>query len=459
LRKVRRWEEVQTRSDTPEGVVQQFLLAFWGAEDPAKAVQLLSRHHQQDRFHEENIQEWKRVQRPLRSQMAKVGLDTDIVADMMVVMMQASVEGDDQVGYLVKHRLPNANITAIIVKEGGQYRILDVISGSSSSVGFAGYEVLARVEQGRLAEARRLLDWIRDEISPTGGDDPLAGPLFVRFWRKGEPGSAAAMRQAGCALLLGNKSTAGDAIRFLKSDLQNESDAAARGRLQLALAVAYGQVAQFGELVDIAISLYTRHPTSQIAFSMVCSALTNLGRWDELDRYIETRVQKDARDPDAIRARLLAAVWRGDLEVGRKQEDILRQSGKLEAGDLNNLAWLALVAGKVDERALQTIQEGILQSQSNPNAAFLHTAASIYAEVGKTAEAREVLLQSIDLRGIDEPDGDSWYVLGRIAEDYGEVKAARKMYGRVKKPENPRETLSSTFALAQRRIGQLKDTN
>jgi len=350
-------------------------------------------------------------------------------------------------------------MTAIVVKEDGQYRILDVISGSSSSAGFTGYEVLARVEQGRLAEARRLLDWMRDEISPTGGDDPLAGPLFVRFWRKGESGSAATMREAACALLLGNKSTARDAIRFLKTDLQNESDAAARERLQLALAVAYGQVAQFGDLLEISTALYTKHPASRIAFSMVCSALLQLGRWDDLDRYIEIRLQKDAHDPDAVRARLRAAVWRGDLEVGRKQEDVLRQSGKLETGDLNELAWLALVAGKVDERALQTIQEEILRSQTNPNAAFLHTAASLYAEVGKATEAREVLLQSIELRGIDEPDGDSWYVLGRIAEDYGEVEAAREMYGRVKKPENPLEVLSSTYNLAQRQVGRLKKPN
>ncbi len=459
LGKARHWEEVQTSSDRPEGAVQQFFLAFWGAEDYERVMRLLSRHHHQDRFREENIKGWKRGQRPMRSQMAKAGMDADVVADMLVVMMQPSVEGDDQAGYLVKARLPNTNMTVIVVREDGQCRILDLILGPSSSVGFVGYEVLARIEKGRLPEARRLLDWIRDEINPTGGDDPLAGPLLPRFWRKGEPGSETAMRQAAYALLAENKSTAGDAIPFLNAGLRNESDASARERLQLALAVAYSQVEQFEELLEPATALYSSHPTSQTAFSLLSSALLHLGRWDELDRYIENRLQNDARDPDAIRSRLRAAVWRGDLEIGRRQEDLLRQSGKLEAGDLNDLAWLALVAGKVDQRALQTIQEGVLHSKSSPSAALLHTAASLYAEVGKATEAREVLLQSIELQGGDEPDADSWYVLGRIAEYYDEVGAARDMYGKVKKPENPQEVLSSTYALAQRRIEQLKKLN
>ena len=55
----------------------------------------------------------------------------------------------------------------------------------------------------------------------------------------------------------------------------------------------------------------------------------------------------------------------------------------------------------------------------SPTPTLLHTAASLYAETGKSVEAREVLLQSIALRGDDEPHPNSWYVFGRIAENYG----------------------------------------
>jgi len=111
----------------------------------------------------------------------------------------------------------------------------------------------------------------------------------------------------------------------------------------------------------------------------------------------------------------------------------------------------------VDQRALETVQEGILQSQANPDGALLHTAASLYAEAGKAVEAREVLLQSIAVNGLDEPDSIAWYVLGRIAETYDEAGAAREMYGKVTKPEDLLDLSSSTYALAQRRLALLKN--
>ena len=72
---------------------------------------------------------------------------------------------------------------------------------------------------------------------------------------------------------------------------------------------------------------------------MVSAALTKLGRWDELEKYIATRLEKDPHDPVAIRSRMEVALHKNDLEAGRQQEALLRQSGKLLVGDLNNLAW------------------------------------------------------------------------------------------------------------------------
>lgn len=128
-----------------------------------------------------------------------------------------------------------------------------------------------------------------------------------------------------------------------------------------------------------------------------------MGRWDELEAQVAIRLKKNPHDPAAIRARLRAALDHADLEAGRRQEDLLRQSGRLQVVDLNNLAWLAIVADRVRQIALETLQEGILQSQANPDSALLHTAAALYAEIGKPVEAREVLLQSIDVKGIEEP--------------------------------------------------------
>ena len=141
-----------------------------------------------------------------------------------------------------------------------------------------------------MPEARRLLDWVREEVKPAGGDDPLAGPVFPRFWTKGQEGSAVELRQAAAALLAGDKDTAADAIPLLTAELEKAADAASRHRLQLALAVAYELAKRPKELIESATALAATHPNSIRVFSMIISALKALGRWDDLEGVRDMKV-------------------------------------------------------------------------------------------------------------------------------------------------------------------------
>jgi hypothetical protein len=85
----------------------------------------------------------------------------------------------------------------------------------------------------------------------------------------------------------------------------------------------------------------------------------------------------------------------------------------------------------------------------------LHTLGCAYAEIGKTREAREVLLQSMAARNIDEPTDDFWYAFGRIAEQYGERDIALADYAKVKPPEDASLIYQSSYELAQRRMKAL----
>ena len=80
----------------------------------------------------------------------------------------------------------------------------------------------------------------------------------------------------------------------------------------------------------------------------------------------------------------------------------------------------------------------------------LHTLAAVYAEMGKTTEARQTILQSIELAGKEEPASEDWYVFGRIAENYGEYEAALECYGKVEAPEIPAQ--DSTHRLTANRL-------
>jgi tetratricopeptide (TPR) repeat protein len=83
---------------------------------------------------------------------------------------------------------------------------------------------------------------------------------------------------------------------------------------------------------------------------------------------------------------------------------------------------------------------------------ILHTLACLYAEAGNTKDAREVLLRAMDDWNLTEPNDDVWYVLGRIAEQYGEREIAIADYRKMEKPKEPLAVPTSTWRLAQIRL-------
>ena len=108
-------------------------------------------------------------------------------------------------------------------------------------------------------------------------------------------------------------------------------------------------------------------------------------------------------------------------------------------------------AGRAIVPALGFDQATVLAEGSWP---ALHTLAALYAESGKSLEARTELLKCMDLAGHEEPSSVDWYVLGRIAENYGAAETAIADYKRVDKPQ--RLTPGSTYELAQKRLVALK---
>src|SRR6185436_4274024 len=106
--------------------------------------------------------------------------------------------------------------------------------------------------------------------------------------------------------------------------------------------------------------------------------------------------------------------------------------------------------GQNFERALESARQA--STGSEVKAAALNTLAALYAETGKNLEAREALLSSIDARNREQPTSADWYVLGRIAENYGVRDAAMAAYRRVKKNEKGPATV---WELTEKRLAGL----
>jgi tetratricopeptide (TPR) repeat protein len=184
-----------------------------------------------------------------------------------------------------------------------------------------------------------------------------------------------------------------------------------------------------------------------------CLALRGLGRWSELDRIAEERLIRKPQDLDAMRALVSSGEGRGDFKLARSQGRKVVASGKAEELDLNNLAWDSLFTGSVDDQDVDTAVKAAQMSQDKPG--VLHTLGCVYAEVGKTQEARELLLQAMDKLNLDAPDSNYWYAFGRIAEQYGQRDIAISLYSRVTEPKEPIQVPNSSYRLAQLRLGVL----
>jgi tetratricopeptide (TPR) repeat protein len=102
----------------------------------------------------------------------------------------------------------------------------------------------------------------------------------------------------------------------------------------------------------------------------------------------------------------------------------------------------------VEDDDLALMQRAI---STDKNSSFneIHTLACLYADVGKTKEARELLLRAMDVGGLSEPNEAVWLGFGRIAEQYGLNDLALSLYQRVN--QAPPSFPSSNFSLAQMR--------
>ena len=107
-----------------------------------------------------------------------------------------------------------------------------------------------------------------------------------------------------------------------------------------------------------------------------------------------------------------------------------------------------MLSGNVNQQALDDALAAVKQTKQG-NAACLHTLAAVYAELGKTSEALENLRRAVEVRGERSEEAD-WYVLGRIAEQYGLDEVAAGLYRKV--PAKQDAAADSVYVLAQRRL-------
>ena len=390
------------------------------------------------------------VRHVLHAQASAVGVSPRVMSDLVASVVQSTEDRNGDDGYRVRLTVPGAAKTTYYVAAGpAGLRLV----GSKDSPEAIGRRVLANVDAGRLAEARQWLDWMREEIPLGGGDDPLKGPAFPRLWTKGAQADAGAIR-AAAASLIGMTSASKEALPLLRTAMTAASGEAAKTAAELAYVRASLTAESAENVLAPAQALAARYPDSSQARQLLLSAYIVNEDWKSASDFAGRRLAEDPNDAET--SRLLARSLEEQGKFGEAEILYGKLANSVDGTDLdwNQFGWSALLAGDITAEKITQVQR---DATAHPNLApLLHTLAAMYAETGKTAEAREVILSAMKAWGLDEPSSECWYVFGRIAEQLGVRDAALADYERVKRPDQAKIARQVTYSIAQRRIAQLK---
>ena len=380
-------------------------------------------------------------------------LPDEVILDLGIAFMDLLPEGSDATGYRIRMRakpgLPNnvAGESYFIVRDKDHYA-LAAVKSSSADVGVA---ALHFVQNGELETARAWLNWLREDVTAGGGDDPLSGSGFAAVWPKAKAEATADEIRTAAAILLTADDDYATAAAPLLTAAREKAKEEQRPWIDRALATAYAELDDTPNRLTVARRLIEARPDSPTAFMMLVGALIESGGSAEAQKLAKTRLDKSPKDDAALRALSQLALSGGDFETSSKYLRQLIDQSDATSSDYNNIAWNELFIGKTIDKAIEDARQAtILPGGGWP---ARHTLAALYAENGKSLEARTELLTCMDEAGHEEPSSVDWYVLGRIAENFGAADVAVADYKRVEKPQ--KQVSGSTYELAQKRLTAL----
>ena len=382
------------------------------------------------------------------------GMPVAIQFDQILANLKSSSDGSDATGYRVNFE-PMIDDRFFVIKEDGQYRIGRQTSEKQGKPEQKlASDALDRVNRGDAVGARRLLDQASDAVRSGADDGRYVGALsaFLTGWTKGYSSTPDEIRIAAASLLSGSP----EASRVLPTLLDLRKKVIRedqKSNLDLALVSAYMWAGQPDESLRRAGLMIQQNPTS-IAFEFVLAWVDEIDRPAGFKTFLQKRLDKKPRDEDALRAMANVDKQLGNFERAEAfYRSAVQTARDMRPEDREELVRLALFHDKVTEADLEAARQ---MGPLSLSPAMIRTVAALEAELDRTTQAREMLLQAMSRSGHPQPEPDDWYVIGRIYEAFGERPAAIAAYEKVARPEIRPNRADSMFALAQRRLKALQ---
>jgi tetratricopeptide (TPR) repeat protein len=447
LRKTKKREQIQVPENEPRGVVMHSMF------DALESVEAQKKWIVADERDLEDPEDSEAKAAQVRMSLKNSFLSPDVLIDIGLAAIQFQTDGDEKSGFRIRSRVPagvapQINEAFYVIREKDRY----AIAASDKEAHLIGWNVLRFADAGDVESGRKWLNWTRENISRASGDDSLAGAPFAALWAKDKPTATLEEVRLAAASLMIRKSVSAKSEPILLAAREKATTDDARNAIDSSLFAIYAVRQDATKALEVARRLAAAVPASPTAFNILVSALVRAGKMDEATKLAQSRLEKMPRDVDAVRGLAEVAMSSGDFAASEKYYRQVIDELSPTDSDYNSVAWTALFTAKNFEKAIEDARRATDNGTDNPPA--LHTLAALYAETGKTLEAREVLMKRLDVAGREEPNSDDWYVLGRIAESYGVRDAALAAYKRVEKPKV--DLSGSSYQLAQHRLSTMK---
>ncbi len=441
--------------ENPEDVVKKYLVSLYlsGGKDFSGIKDLVTSDLYSEGTSKESKIGFKQDWLSIRRQSVSSGISIRTILDLLLADMKfrkdTGPNGDCRLKLVQTGLGTNLDSNYYLEKKNGRY----LIAGMDNYTASLGVKINTLVSRGKYDIAEEWLDWyVKDySIFNRNGDEPLYGRPVQRFWKKHRKKTPEIMKYAAAAIMVMDKTTAASGIKVLERGKRLDNSGISGSAFYYALYFGYQTLNELENMYAAAKWLYSNNPESDFAWSSYLDSLVLNGKGEELLSVVPERLEEDPSD--SITINMLMNYYFSQMNF-EKVDEIFKEQISMNRGTArlyNAVAWMDLFKPVPDSRGLEYARTAVNLSNGR-STAILHTLASQYAEAGRCKEARNTLDEVIRLSGNDEPSSDDWYVLGRIAEEYGMTDSAILYYSRVEKPEIESELYNSAYVLARRRL-------
>ncbi|MFM9959965.1 MAG: tetratricopeptide repeat protein [Planctomycetaceae bacterium] len=371
--------------------------------------------------------------------------------DVATLFAASSIEqlGDVRV---VTNEAPQAGTKWFVVREDNELRLLDTLISETALAD----RLLLALEQDRTADARKWFAYLKPRFpkSETGffaKIDPFSDSPFVRLTTAPQPDAESLKIAAAIVAVSGSEFEKSLAILETARAASSETN-----HVQFDRAISWGLLSheRHADALKIIERLEVKFAKKPEVVFRKASCLAKTVGVEQALEYLEPLLAHFPKEPQL---QVQAARWAsslGKFERAIELARLARQDFQHGPAALSAIAHALLFHDDVPAEALTAAEQAAnLDSRTNPDSLFV--LAAVQARTGKPREALESLGQVIDLRHASpDPEGNDWYVIGLVAEEYGLTDYAQRGYRKVPAPTDA-SLLNTPHALAQRRLQKL----